>query len=213
MKKVIFFIVFLVTAMCHNVQAQHFQEWTSDFAIRYGDYSDETVRVCVLVDMNGSDYKNAKYALSTRFGSELLPCSVIFNGQAELEQFYSDLKEIRNKYSEWLNIARQNGVRDLVKEMPTKTKSILLTLYNGNMQELKTINIPLKGVFRAEFSSLSLFPNSDSIRIGFETVEGEAVPIFHVRSVSDLDKILNALNFSKIKAKMDTKIQKQSLFN
>lgn len=213
MKKKVLLFISLLAIVASSVQAQHIQEWTSDFAIRYGDYSDETVRVCVLVDMNGSDYKNAKYALSTRFGSELLPCSVIFNGQAELEQFYSDLKEIRNKYSEWLNIARQNGVRDLVKEMPTKTKSILLTLYNGNMQELKTINIPLKGVFRAEFSSLSLFPNSDSIRIGFETVEGEAVPIFHVRSVSDLDKILNALNFSKIKAKMDTKIQKQSLFN
>lgn len=213
MKKKVLLFISLLAIVASSVQAQHIQEWTSDFAVRYGDYSDETVRVCVLVDMNGSDYKNAKYVLSTRFGGELLPCSVILNGQTELEQFYADLKDIRNKYNEWLSIARQNGVRALVKDIPTKTKQVMLTLYNGNMQELKTMNITLKGVFRAEFSSLSLFPDSDSIRIGFEAVEGEALPIFHVRSVSDLDKILNALNLSKIKVKLDAKIQKQNLFN
>ncbi|MBR5136168.1 MAG: hypothetical protein IKU92_03885, partial [Rikenellaceae bacterium] len=70
----------------------------------------------------------------------------------------------------------------------------------------------LKGVFRAEFNSLSLIPSS-STRLGFDLLEGEAIPIFHVRSVADLDKILNALNIEKIKAKLNSKVQKQNLFN
>lgn len=194
------------------ISAQHLQEWTSDFNIRYGNYSDETIKICVLVDMNGSDYRNATYALATRFGGELLPCSIQFYGQDELEQFHSDLKQIRNKYNEWLNVARQNGVKDLVKDIPIKTKQIELTLYNGNMKELKTIKTQLKGVFRAEFNSLSLIP-TNSIRLGFDLLEGESTPIFHVRSVADLDKILNALNIEKIKTKLNSKVQKQSLFH
>lgn len=213
MKKAAILFALLAIFITDNIQAQHIQEWTSDFHIRYGNYSDETVRVCVLVDMNGGDYTNAIYAMSTRFGSELLPCSIQFHGRNALEQFHSDLKLIRNKYSEWLNVAQQNGVKDLVKDIPIKTKQVELTLYNGNMEELTTFNVPLKGLFRAEFGSLSLFPDRNSIRIGFEVVEGEAVPIFHVRSVSDLDKILNALDFGKIKTKLDAKVQKQSLFN
>lgn len=214
MKKLFLVILYIILLISHQgLSAQHIQEWTSDFHIRYGNYSDETVRVCVLVDMNGGDYTNAIYAMSTRFGSELLPCSIQFHGRNALEQFHSDLKLIRNKYSEWLNVAQQNGVKDLVKDIPIKTKQVELTLYNGNMKELTTFNVPLKGLFRAEFGSLSLFPDRNSIRIGFEVVEGEAVPIFHVRSVSDLDKILNALDFGKIKTKLDAKVQKQSLFN
>ena len=148
-----------------------------------------------------------------RFGGELLPCSIQLKGQSELMQFHSDLKQIRSKYNEWANIARQNGVRDLVKEIPIYTKQIELTLYDGNMNELKALHTQLKSVFRAEFNTLSLFPNNDSIRIGFSTTSGKSVPVFHVRSVTDLDKILNALNIEKIKAKLNSKIQKQNLFN
>ena len=213
MKKIVLLLTLLTTAICQTVYAQHIQEWTSEFHIRYGDYSDETVKIAVLVDMNGSDYNNATYILCTRFGGELLPCSLQFNGQNELMQFHADLKKIRNKYSEWLNIAKQNGVRDLVKEIPIYTQSVPLTLYDGNMNELKQLNTSLKGLFRAQFNSLSLFPNSDSIRIGFNSAKGEDVPVFHIRSVSDLDKILNALNIEKIKAKLNSKVQKQNLFN
>lgn len=204
-------VVFLLANQ--SVSAQHIQETTSDFHLRYGNYGDETVRVCVLVDMNDGNYADAIYAMATRFGGELLPCSIQFYGQSDLQQFCDDLKSIRNKYNEWLNLSRQNGVRDLVKDVPIKTEQVELTLYDGNMNELKTLTTPLKGVFRAESGSLSLFPDGDSIRIGFSSVEGESVPIFHVRSVADLDKILNALNFSKIKTKLDAKIQKSNLFN
>lgn len=213
MKKLLVVIVSIFFVLVsQSISAQHIQEWTSDFNIRYGNYSDETIKICVLVDINGADYKNATYALATRFGGELLPCSIQFYGQDELTQFYSDLKQIRNKYNEWLNIARQNGVKDLVKDIPIKTRQIELTLYDGNMNELKTLKTQLKGVFRAEFSSLSLIP-SGSIRLGLDLLEGEAAPVFHVRSVADLDKILNALNIEKIKAKLNNKIQKQNLFN
>lgn len=203
----------LFTTISYGVYAQHIQEWTSDFVIRYGNYNNETIRICVLVDINGGNYKNAEYALSTRFGSELLPCSIQFHGQDALMQFYSDLKQIRNKYSEWLNIARQNGIKDLVKEIPVKICQNELTYYNGNMNELKTFNAELKGIFRAEFNSLSLFPSNDTVRIGLKVVNGEDLPIFHVRSVKDLDKIIDAVNIEKIKAKLGKKIQTQNLFN
>lgn len=213
--KTLFVIIanILIVSLSHSVSAQSHQEWTSEFTLRYGNYSDETVKICVLVDVKGSNYKDATYVLATRFGGELLPCSVSLYGQVQLEQFYSDLKKIRDKYNEWLNIARQNGVRDLVKDIPFKTSQVELTLYDGNMKKLKTFNTQFKGVFRAEFNSFSLFPDSDSIRIGFSSVTGEDIPIFHVRSVADFDKILGALTFSKIKAKMESKIQKQNLFN
>lgn len=211
MKKLSIIISIVFVTISQSVYAQHIQEWTSDFNIRYGNYGDETVRICVLVDMNGNNYQSATYALATRFGGELLPCSIQLEGLDKLAQFYSDLKLIRNKYNEWLNVARQNGVKDLIKEIPIKTKQVELTLYDGNMNELKTVNTQLK-VFRAEFNSLSLLPNN-SIRLGFDTFESEAIPIFHVRSVSDLDKILNALNIEIIKPKLNSKIQKQSLFN
>lgn len=214
MKKLFAFIttIFFV-AISQGVYAQHIQEWTSDFVVRYGDYGNETVKICVLVDMNGNDYNNAEYVLCTRFGGEILPCTIQFYGQDDLMRFHSDLKQIRNKYSEWLNVARQNGVRDLVKEIPVKTEQVELTYYDGNMNELKTFNTELKGLFRAGFNSLSLFPSNDSIRIGLRTVKGEDLPIFHVRSVADLDKILNAVSIDKIKEKLDKKIQKQNLFN
>ena len=206
-------LVILLSLICGIANAQQLQEWTSEFILRYGNYSDEAVKICVLVDIKNSNYKDATYVLATRFGGELLPCSVSLYGQAQLEQFYSDLKQIRDKYNEWLNVARQNGVRDLVKDIPFKTSQVELTLYDGNMNKLKTFNTQFKGVFRAEFNSLSLFPDSNSIRIGFSSVTGEDIPIFHVRSVADFDKILNALTFNKIKAKMESKIQKQNLFN
>ena len=206
-------LVILLSLICGIANTQQLQEWTSEFILRYGNYSDEAVKICVLVDIKDSNYKDATYVLATRFGGELLPCSVSLYGQAQLEQFYSDLKQIRDKYNEWLNIARQNGVRDLVKDIPFKTSQVELTLYDGNMNKLKTFNTQFKGVFRAEFNSLSLFPDSNSIRIGFSSVTGEDIPIFHVRSVADFDKILNALTFNKIKAKMESKIQKQNLFN
>lgn len=206
-------LVILLSLICGIANTQQLQEWTSEFILRYGNYSDEAVKICVLVDIKDSNYKDATYVLTTRFGGELLPCSVSLYGQAQLEQFYSDLKQIRDKYNEWLNVARQNGVRDLVKDIPFKTSQVELTLYDGNMNKLKTFNTQFKGVFRAEFNSLSLFPDSNSIRIGFSSVTGEDIPIFHVRSVADFDKILNALTFNKIKAKMESKIQKQNLFN
>ena len=206
-------LVILLSLICGIANTQQLQEWTSEFILRYGNYSDEAVKICVLVDIKNSNYKDATYVLATRFGGELLPCSVSLYGQAQLEQFYSDLKQIRDKYNEWLNVARQNGVRDLVKDIPFKTSQVELTLYDGNMNKLKTFNTQFKGVFRAEFNSLSLFPDSNSIRIGFSSVTGEDIPIFHVRSVADFDKILNALTFNKIKAKMESKIQKQNLFN
>lgn len=206
-------LVILLSLICGIANTQQLQEWTSEFILRYGNYSDEAVKICVLVDIKNSNYKDATYVLATRFGGELLPCSVSLYGQAQLEQFYSDLKQIRDKYNEWLNVARQNGVRDLVKDIPFKTSQVELTLYDGNMNKLKTFNTQFKGVFRAEFNSLSLFPDSNSIRIGFSSVTGEDIPIFHVRSIADFDKILNALTFNKIKAKMESKIQKQNLFN
>lgn len=206
-------LVILLSLICGIANTQQLQEWTSEFILRYGNYSDEAVKICVLVDIKDSNYKDATYVLATRFGGELLPCSVSLYGQAQLEQFYSDLKQIRDKYNEWLNVAKQNGVRDLVKDIPFKTSQVELTLYDGNMNKLKTFNTQFKGVFRAEFNSLSLFPDSNSIRIGFSSVTGEDIPIFHVRSVADFDKILNALTFNKIKAKMESKIQKQNLFN
>lgn len=206
-------LIILLSLICGIANAQQLQEWTSEFTLRYGNYSDETVKICVLVDIKGNNYNDATYVLATRFGGELLPCSVTFYGHAQLEQFYSDLKQIRDKYDEWLNIARQNGVRDLVKDIPFKTSQVELTLYDGNMNKLKTFNTQFKGVYRAEFNSLSLFPDSNSIRIGFSSVNGEDIPIFHVRSVADIDKILSALTFSKIKTKMESKIQKQNLFN
>ena len=199
-------LVILLSLICGIANTQQLQEWTSEFILRYGNYSDEAVKICVLVDIKNSNYKDATYVLATRFGGELLPCSVSLYGQAQLEQFYSDLKQIRDKYNEWLNVARQNGVRDLVKDIPFKTSQVELTLYDGNMNKLKTFNTQFKGVFRAEFNSLSLFPDSNSIRIGFSSVTGEDIPIFHVRSVADFDKILNALTFNKIKAKMESKI-------
>ena len=213
MRRIASLCIFLMTIFCQSIFAQSHQEWTSEFTLRYGNYSDETVKICVLVDVKGCNYKDATYVLATRFGGELLPCSVSLYSQAQLEQFYSDLKKIRDKYNEWLNIARQNGVRDLVKDIPFKTSQVELTLYDGNMNKLKTFNTQFKGMFRAEFNSFSLFPDSDSIRIGFSSVTGEDIPIFHVRSVADFDKILGALTFSKIKAKMESKIQKQNLFN
>lgn len=214
MKRLLISIIsFLFATINCCVFAQHIQETTSDFQIRYGNYSDETVNVIFLVDMDGSDYKKAEYGLATFFGSELLPCSIQFHGQNELEQFYSDLKQIRNKYSEWLNVAKQNGVKDLVKDIPFCTEPVELTIYDGKMNELKTLKTSLKGLFRAEFGSLSLFPNQESIRINFRTVSGNDIPIFHVRNVNDLDKILNAVNIEKIKAKLNKKIQKQNLFN
>lgn len=206
-------LVILLSLICGIANTQQLQEWTSEFILRYGNYSDEAVKICVLVDIKNSNYKDATYVLATRFGGELLPCSVSLYGQAQLERFYSDLKQIRDKYNEWLNVARQNGVRDLVKDIPFKTSQVELTLYDGNMNKLKTFNTQFKGVFRAEFNSLSLFPDSNSIRIGFSSVTGEDIPIFHVRSVADFDKILNALTFNKIKARMESKIQKQNLFN
>lgn len=212
-KKLFTLIMVSSLCLCQSIFAQHIQETTSDFQIRYGNCNDETVKVLFLVDMDGYDYKNATYALAMRFGGELLPCSIQFNGQDELEQFYSDLKQIRNKYSEWLNVAKQNGVKDLVKDIPFCTEQVELTIYDGRMNELKTFKTSLKGMFRAEFSSLSLFPNQESIRINFRTVSGNDIPIFHVRNVNDLDKILNAVNIEKIKAKLSQKIQKQNLFN
>lgn len=213
MKRIITLLTLLALAICQSVYAQHIQEWTSDFTLRYGNYGDETVKVSVLVDMDGSNYDNATIVLCTRFGSELLPCSISFSGQKELVQFYADLKKMRDKYNEWSNIARQNGVKDLVKEIPIYTQYVDLTLYDGNMNSLKETNVQLKGLFRAQFNSFSLMPNSNSIRIGFNTVKGEDVPIFHIRSVADLDKILNAVNIEKIKAKLSAKIQKQNMFN
>lgn len=206
-------LIILLSLICGIANAQQLQEWTSEFTLRYGNYSDETVKICVLVDIKGNNYNDATYVLATRFGGELLPCSVTLYGHAQLEQFYSDLKQIRDKYDEWLNIARQNGVRDLVKDIPFKTSQVELTLYDGDMNKLKTFNTQFKGGYRAEFNSLSLFPDSNSIRVGFSSVTGEDIPIFHVCSVADFDKILGALTRRKIKAKMESKIQKQNLFN
>ena len=213
MKQKVLLLVLSMITISTNTYAQHLQEWTSEFTVSYGNYSDETVKVCVLVDIYNNDYCNAKYLFCTRLSGDFLPCSVLFNGQKELEQFHSSLKEIRNKYNEWLNIARQNNVKDLVKEIPIKTTLVELTLYDGNVNQLKKINVQLKGVFRAEFNSISLFPDDDSINIGIYSVTGMDIPIFHVCSVSDLDKIINALDITKIKTQINTKIQNYSFFN
>lgn len=194
------------------LHAQSIQEWTSEFAVRYGDYRDETFTIRVLVAMEPNDYANAGFVFGCRAGGELLPAMIFLHGERELQSFYNELKAIRNKYSEWLSIAKANGVRDMVKEIPMQISSRELHYYNGQMTELKTVNTPLKGLFRAEFSSLSLLP-SNSVRIGSNSCEPESIPIFHVRSVADLDKILNAVNIAKIKAKIGAKQQKNNLFN
>ena len=194
------------------LHAQHIQEWTSEFAVRYGDYRDETFTIRVLVDMESNDYANAEFVLGCRAGGELLPAMIFLHGERELQSFYNELKAIRNKYSEWLSVAKANGVRNMVKDIPIQISSRELHYYNGQMTELKSVNTPLKALFRAEFSSLSLLP-TNTIRIGFNSFEPEAIPIFHVRSVADLDKILNAVNIVKIKAKINAKQQKNNLFN
>ena len=60
------------------LHAQSIQEWTSEFAVRYGDYRDETFTIRVLVAMEPNDYANAEFVFGSRAGGELLPAMIFF---------------------------------------------------------------------------------------------------------------------------------------
>ena len=56
MKQKVLLLVLSMITISTNTYAQHLQEWTSEFTVSYGNYSDETVKVCVLVDIYNNDY-------------------------------------------------------------------------------------------------------------------------------------------------------------
>ena len=213
MKKLTLLLMALFTmAITQTTQAQQVQEITSDFIVRYGDYVDEAFSINMLVEVTSNNYATAKFALLCRAGGEILPTTIYLYGDKALQSFYNELKVIRNKYREWLSIAETNGVSTVVKTLPTMISARSVTYYDGYMNELKVVTIPLKALFRAEFSSLSILP-SKSITIGNVILEPESVPIFHVRSVEDLDMILEALDITLIKEKIKSSQQQSNLFN
>lgn len=184
----------------------------SEVVVRYGDYLNNVYAVRVFVDMNINDYDTAVYAIGCRSAENLLPVVIFFNGKRELQSFVNELKAIRDKYAEWLAVAQSNEVTKLDKVLPTQISARKLTYYDGNMEELKTVIMPLKALFRAEYSSLSLLPVKN-ITFGFAEAEPEAIPIFHVCSVEDLDQILSTLDIEQIKQNVDAKVKTSNLFN
>lgn len=213
MKNVILFLAFIIIPLPFTSIAQNSPICTSEFTVRYGDYSDEAFVIYVFATVNENNYTEAEFVLGCRAAQELLPATIHLYGSEKLMRFCSELRAMRNKYSEWLKVAQENNIRDLVKEIPIKTSAVKLKYYDGQMNVLKSVDISLKGVFMAEFNSFSLFPDINSIYIMGNNVSFEDIPIFHIRTVNDFDKIIQALDYRAIKGKIDAIHQNDNLFN
>ena len=201
----------LTVSVCQTTYAQRIQEEAGELLVQYGGYADEVFLVKVFVDMVPNNYETATYILAFRAGGELLPTAISFNGKRELQSFVSELKLMRNKYKEWLGVAAANGVTGMVKTLPTMISARTVTFYDGYMNELKTVKIALKGVFMSDFTSFSLLPYK-GVAFGYNVVEPDAIPIFHVSSVEDLDQIIKMLDVAEMKKNIDAKTQINNLF-
>lgn len=185
---------------------------TADFEYRYGDYSNECYRIIIFADVEDNDFANAEFAMGCRSGQKFLPATVSVRGEAALRRLHAELRAIRNKYAEWLATARTNGITKLEKELPVKTSRVTITYFDMDINELASMELGLKALFRAEHHSLSLLPDTDNITICGYTAPAKDAPILHVNSTADLDRIIRALDIVNIRASVAKQRQESSLF-
>lgn len=132
---------------------------------------------------------------------------LVLQNEQVLDRFVSELISVKNKFSEWSQVAKKNKVSRYYKDIPTNFPTVYVTdRYTDDSSNFHEISFPVKAEFNVNDEGrpwllLSCRADWRAYNNHIYTTEWE----LEIKSTSQLEGLIDALDKNKIKAKAASK--------
>ena len=166
--------------------------------------------VCVAILLNPGEIKNGKFSVYVfaESGDKRTPIFLSVSSD-KVDEFNNSLLQVRDKFKEWRQIARDNNVTDLTKEVDVKIPNVMIGWYGTQWyfsyrNSIKALYMILDSgkdviIIAKEATSSSNRYISETIYIAFSEPE-------------EIDELVSQLNLEKITSKLNNETNTLDLF-
>ena len=121
----------------------------------------------------------------------------------------SSLKEVRDKYAEWVKVAEENDITEMTKEIPVDMPSVIVCWYTSKW------NFSYKKRFKFTFMILDsgkkiIVMNEKVTSTANQYIDTKFYWVF--QSVTELDEFIELMNYPKFIEKLNVKANNADLF-
>lgn len=197
MKKlfVLLFVLCSVSSYAQKtVAVYHSDYFDKDFEISVSTEKDASSTISnVYIDVAGES-KNETVTLDYKYPSSLL----------------SSLKEVRNKYAEWIKVAEDNHITEMVKQIPVDMPPVTVCWYGTKWFFAFDKRLNFDFMILDDGKKI-LVMNAKVTASSNEYIDQKFYWVF--QSVTELDKFINTLDYPKFIEKLNAKSNNEDLFH
>lgn len=171
----------------------------------HSDYFEKDYEICITTAKNDpSTISDVYIDVAGERSSE----TVTLNYESPYS-LLSSLKEVRDKYAEWVKVAEENDITEMTKEIPVDMPSVIVCWYTSKW------NFSYKKRFKFTFMILDsgkkvIVMNEKVTSTANQYIDTKFYWVF--QSVTELDEFIELMNYPKFIEKLNVKANNADLF-